>query len=167
MSVIQKIRKTNFYLFMQGLTLLLVSIILSMVVIPLSVVFSFIHYFIRFKWQSGLNALGQWMKDIAISIDVFGNVAAGRMFTVLFAKRGGYEFGEHGETISYALGKNMVRGTLTILGRLLVFILELIDSGHMLEAIHSKIEDDHEGLLRLEKGDEGYFENYFENMNND
>jgi hypothetical protein len=47
----------------------------------------------------------------------------------------GHRFGDIEETISSVLGKNQLTGTLTGLGKALVWILDKIDNNHAIKSI--------------------------------
>ena len=72
--------------------------------------------------------------ETAIDIDKFGN----RNFRTLLnlsLQKNGYKFGDVRETISSALGKNKVLGTLTIAGLILCKILDFLDKNHCIKSI--------------------------------
>ena len=69
------------------------------------------------------------------NIDIWGN----REFRTLWNSRliieDGYQFGREGETISSALGKNKLMGTLTKEGNKLANILDKIDTNHCIKSM--------------------------------
>ncbi|AOW08759.1 hypothetical protein [Flavobacterium gilvum] len=73
-----------------------------------------------------------YFRSSAKSIDIF----ACREFRTFWNKKlitkNGYKFGKEGETISSALGKNILLGSLTKTGKVLVWILS---EKHCLDAI--------------------------------
>ena len=76
-----------------------------------------------------------YFRSTALSIDIWGN----REFRTLWNSRliieGGYQFGREGETISSALGKNKLMGTLTKEGVKLANILDKIDTNHCIKSM--------------------------------
>ena len=76
-----------------------------------------------------------YFRSTALSIDIWAN----REFRTLWNSRliieGGYQFGREGETISSALGKNKLMGTLTKEGNKLANILDKIDSNHCIKSM--------------------------------
>jgi hypothetical protein len=50
-------------------------------------------------------------------------------------KSHGYKFGVGDETISSAMGKNQLAGTLTKAGKLFVKMVDLIDKNHFIKSI--------------------------------
>ena len=76
-----------------------------------------------------------YFRSTALSIDIWGN----REFCTLWNSRliieGGYQFGREGETISSALGKNKLMGTLTKEGNKLANILDKIDTNHCIKSM--------------------------------
>jgi len=80
----------------------------------------------------------EYFKQTAIDIDRFGN----RNFRTLLnltLQINGYEFGNIGETISSALGKNQRDETLTKTGKIVCNILDTLDKNHCLKSINTKI----------------------------
>lgn len=146
----KKILKINLVKFMQGLSLFILAIVLNAIFFMISIIFDPIYYLITLKWQSGFNHLGDWFKKLAISIDQFGNASSATILNFLFRKKGGIDFGDEDDTISYVLGRNLYRGALTIPGRIICFILHLIDRNHVQKAVDKKVESDQEALLRIQ-----------------
>ena len=76
-----------------------------------------------------------YFRSTALSIDIWGN----REFRTLWNSRliieEGYQFGREGETISSALGKNKLMGTLTKEGNKLANILDKIDTNHCIKSM--------------------------------
>jgi hypothetical protein len=63
-----------------------------------------------------------------------------RLFNdILIHKKTGYHFGLDGETISSALGKNVERGTLTIAGQALNWLLNKIQKNHAILSINNNL----------------------------
>lgn len=73
----------------------------------------------------------------ALSIDQTGNVVCGKLFDLTLRTKEGYAFGEVDRTISYALGRNKIKGTLTKMGKTLDWLLDIIDKEHTLNAVKS------------------------------
>jgi len=75
-----------------------------------------------------------YFKSSAVNLDKFGN----REFRTLFNKTlaTGHRFGDINETISSVLGKNQLTGTLTCIGKVLVWILDKIDNNHVIKSIN-------------------------------
>ena len=77
----------------------------------------------------------------ALEIDILMNYHFRSLWNVIFKGVGGYKFGEIGETISSALGKNQRDKTLSFGGWVIVIILYAIDfkywgkGGHCLNSI--------------------------------
>jgi hypothetical protein len=145
-----KIKLKRFFV---GVTLLIVALFLTIPLTLFSFVLNPILYIVRFKWQSGFNALGDYFKRLAISVDQFGNASCATLFDICLIKKGGYAFGNIDDTVSYILGRNYYRGTLSILGRIIVFILNVIDKDHVIKAVNDKVESDQEALLRIQNNE--------------
>lgn len=119
-----------------GLLLLAISLILLVLTTPLGFIYGLGHAIIT----RGLTGLGEYSLKIAISIDQLGNVIMQHLLNLLWIRKGGYKFGNRDETISSALGRNKVFGTLTGFGRLMDRILDRIDPNHSLNSIDYFIE---------------------------
>lgn len=71
----------------------------------------------------------------ALSLDKYANRELRTLWNSTLRTQKGYEFGNVEETISSALGKNERDGTLTMVGRLLVWFLDKLDKGHTIKSI--------------------------------
>jgi hypothetical protein len=119
-----------------GFILFLLALILFLLTTPIGLLYSIIY---RLEWKSW-KALGEYLLEVAISIDQSGNVIMQDLLNGLFILRGGYKFGNRDETISSVIGKNKSANTLAPLGKLLATVLDGIDSGHSLNSIDYYIE---------------------------
>lgn len=75
----------------------------------------------------------------AIDIDRFGNHNFRTLWNTILRRRKGYGFGNPLETISSALGKNQRDGTLSIIGKGLAGILNLLDKNHCKNSINNEV----------------------------
>jgi hypothetical protein len=57
------------------------------------------------------------------------------LFNDILIKKGGHKFGNPDETISSVLGKNFLKGKLSLMGKGLNWILNLIEKDHSIKAI--------------------------------
>lgn len=80
-----------------------------------------------------------YFRDTAKNIDVFANREFRAFWNKALITEDGYAFGVPGETISSALGKNQLKGTLTKRGKFLVELLDTIDENHSINSIDSSI----------------------------
>ena len=119
-----------------GLLLFVISLILAVLTVPLGFIYGIGHAIIT----KGITGLGEYTLKIAISIDQLGNVIMQHLLNLLWIRKGGYKFGNRDETISSALGRNKVLGTLTGFGKLMDKILDIIDPNHSLNSIDYYIE---------------------------
>lgn len=76
-----------------------------------------------------------YFKSSAINLDKFGNREFRTLFNKTLINDKGYRFGNINETISSVLGKNQLTGTLTNIGKMLVWILDKIENDHSLKSI--------------------------------
>ena len=76
-----------------------------------------------------------YFKSSAINLDKFGNREFRTLFNKTLINDKGHRFGNIEETISSVLGKNQLTGTLTSLGKALVWVLDKIDNNHVIKSI--------------------------------
>lgn len=81
----------------------------------------------KFSLKEFNRSLNKEGLNSALAKDISGNVAYSTMLNDWFIKKGGYHYGKAGETISSATGKNMMKGTLTWLGKGFAGFLNLVD----------------------------------------
>ena len=129
----QKAKKANPII---GLLLFFISVFLLIVTGPLGFIYGLFHKL----FTNGISGIGAYTLKIAVSIDQLGNVIMQHLLNLLWIKKEGYKFGNRDETISSALGRNRVLGTLTGFGRLIDKILDLIDPNHSLNSIDYYVE---------------------------
>lgn len=114
-----------------GIILNLVARILIYILSPIAYVYGFFETstkdFDRFNYQ------------IAYAKDCCANVQMQYLFSALFITKIGYHFGNINESISSVLGKNERDGTLTNVGKLLVYILDFFDKNHCQKSIDNNI----------------------------
>jgi ADP-ribose pyrophosphatase YjhB (NUDIX family) len=120
-----------------GLLLFLISILLLAITGPLGFIYGILHSL----FTRGVKGLGEYLLQIAISIDQLGNVLMQHLLNLLWIKPGGgYAFGNRDETISSALGRNKRNATLSVFGRWMDALLDRIDPNHTLNSIDYYIE---------------------------
>ncbi len=111
---------------MKNLILLLVAITLSVLIFPLALIYAIL--------TRGFNTLGKDSWETAIAIDQLGNVWCKHLFNDLLIYPSGHRFGNPNETVSHVLGKNKATNTLYTIGKVLAWILNLIDRNHVEKA---------------------------------
>lgn len=104
------------------------GIILFIIAYVLFLPMTFINYF-------NVKKKG-YFKHTAVNIDIFANREFRASWNKWLKTESGYKFGKEGETISSALGKNKLNGTLTKKGKLLCRILDFIDKDHCIKSIN-------------------------------
>lgn len=122
-----------------GTILAFVSVILASILFPLGLLITFVINLYKRRWKFSFKRLDQQFLSIATSVDTSGNVICKDLFNIVLIEKSGYQFGNRKETISSALGKNQRDGTLTRTGKLVVFILNKIETDHCLISIDSLI----------------------------
>ena len=98
---------------------------------PLDFIYGIFHNL----FTRAFTGLGEYLLEIAISIDQLGNVVMQHLFNKLWISKAGYKFGNGDETISSFIGKNLKAGTLSRFGKLISQILDTIDTNHSLNSI--------------------------------
>lgn len=115
---------------MGNLLLIIIATVLYTVLYPINFVYvNFIKE--PFKWKR----LTGFFRSDAVNIDRFGNYSFRGLLNATLRKPWGYEFGNFNETISSVLGKNERDGTLSRAGKLLVWVLGMIDKDHCRKSI--------------------------------
>ena len=76
-----------------------------------------------------------YFRSTALSIDIWANFEFRTLWNSRLIIEGGYQFGREGETISSALGKNKLMGTLTKEGNKLANLLDKIDTNHCIKSM--------------------------------
>lgn len=119
---------------MKNLFLALLAIMLFIIIEPISFIYV-IFFKSKFHWK---RISGYW-RDLAVNIDRFGNYHFRSLWNATLKTNEGYLFGNFQETISSALGKNQLENTLTPTGKILVFILNLLDENHCINSINYNV----------------------------
>lgn len=111
----------------------LVDILLFLVafflLLPLTIINFFVVLFTAKDHAKG------YFRSTAVNIDKFGNREFRKLWNLTLRTENGYEFGNSEETISSALGKNERDGTLSRTGKVLIWLLNLLDKDHGLKSI--------------------------------
>lgn len=118
-----------------GLILFFTSVILLLTTGTLGLI-----YGVFVSLYRGYSKLGNYLLQIAVSIDELGNVIMQQLFNHLLIRKNGYKFGNNKETISSVIGRNVKRKTLTKSGQLLNKTLNFFDEDHALNSIDYRIE---------------------------
>ena len=117
--------------------LVLIALFLLKHLLLLAIIITLFISFFKRKVGNGFLNVSQYLRDVAYGIDQLGNVVCADLLnlTLIKYKKGGYRFGNPDETISSVLGKNYKLGTLTLIGKILDNILNLIDKNHSVNSI--------------------------------
>lgn len=122
-----------------GTLLAVLALILSAILFPIGLLITFFKNLYKRRWKFSFKRLDEQLLSIATSIDASGNVVCKDLFNLCLIKKKGYLFGNRKETISSALGKNQLYGTLTWCGILIAGLLDIIDKNHCFKSIDHKI----------------------------
>lgn len=120
--------------------LYLVSLILSILIFPFGILLLIIKCSIKAKslWHFW-KMIDNHFRAMAISRDMYANVWGKYFFNSTMIKSGGYKFGNRKETLSSVYGKNLLKSTLTGLGRWVNRRLNKIDPNHSINSIDKQI----------------------------
>lgn len=86
------------------------------------------------KRRAFFRTLNEYFLEEATAMDRYGNRSLRTLWNYTLQKDG-YPFGNINETISSVLGKNQFKGTLTLTGKILVWILNTLDKNHCANAV--------------------------------
>ena len=118
-----------------GVLLFITSVILFLILVPIGIIWGVVEAFWNRGFKNGLKRIDELFLNMALAVDVFGNISAREIFNDVLIKECGYKFGKPGETISSVLGKNYRDKTLTKAGMVLRNILHKIDPNHSINSI--------------------------------
>ena len=118
---------------MRGFILLIVALLISVVLLPVGFIFQIIVTLFR--------SIDLYLFHIAKSIDQHGNLVCAELFNLTLIKRKGYKFGDMDKTISYVLGINAEKKTLTYLGKKVGNLLNTIERDHLIKAVNYERKD--------------------------
>lgn len=109
-------------------------LLLKILMYPSMIFSTFYYYLYKEEWETEIS---EYFKEIAITVDKLGNQISGPLFNRIMIKgKDKFLFGNPNETISFVFGKNIIgieynkKIKLTLFGKLIVFIIRLIDPGH-------------------------------------
>lgn len=111
-----------------GFILLIIAKVLSWILFPIGWMYSLITF--RLK----LSRLNEYAFTIALSLDQLGNVVLANIMNDFLIKSEGYKFGNPDDTISAVLGVNKLKGTLSLAGKAISYILNKVDNNHVEKA---------------------------------
>lgn len=131
----------------KSLVLFLVAGALSVVLLPLGIIWTVGEIIVRIfsssqkksAFAKSLWFLTATLHSLALWLDQIGNAVCRDMFNRLLIEQDGYKFGKVQETISSVLGKNERDWTLSLGGLLLVIVLDSIDKDHCKNSIQDFI----------------------------
>ena len=116
---------------MIGFLLFIIAFLLKCIFYPIGFFYSVIATFLK----SGYVALDKYLFKCAIADDQHANTWLAKLFNDILIKKEGHQFGNPDETISSVLGKNYLNKKLSLAGKVLNWILNLIDPGHSVKSI--------------------------------
>ena len=124
----------------KNFSLFIVATILAPILIPTGVITAFIFSIIRMDYSMLHKHLTRLFFYMAVSIDKVGNYACAVLFnlTLIIKNEKAYRFGKEGQTISSALGHNVLSNNLSKLGILLNRLLNLFEKDHAIKAVNEE-----------------------------
>lgn len=125
----------------KSIILAILASCLSAIIMPTGIVVAFWFMIVRFDKNISIKYLDRLFFNIAISLDILGNFVCAILFNLTLIKnnQSAYRFGKEGETISSSLGKNLLAGNLTLIGRALNSVLNLLDRNHSIKSINNQL----------------------------
>jgi len=141
------LRRKRMKKLIKSLVLFWVAGILSVVLLPLGIIWTVGEIIVRIfsssqkksAFSKSLWFLTATLHSLALGLDQIGNAVCRDMFNRLLIEEDGYKFGKVQETISSVLGKNERDWTLSLGGLLLVIVLDSIDKDHCKNSIQDFI----------------------------
>ena len=124
--------------FVLGLLLLIVATVLLAPLAAWGLIELFVHLFYKRHFFKSLGVFGEFLLLIAVLVDVLGNVFGKVPFDRILITENGYKFGSRFDTISYVLGMNKLKGTLTPTGEKLCGVLDWFDPNHCIKTVERR-----------------------------
>lgn len=121
-----------------SLFLALIACGLTTILLPLGFIYEIGFSIFNFKLRGSLEYITKTLFKIAISLDQLGNVFCKSLFNDFLITKEGHKFGDEDEVISSVLGRNNKLGTLTKVGKVLDFILNVFEKDHSIKSIEDK-----------------------------
>lgn len=112
------------------------SLVAYFLIIPTATANFIVVTYKNIKTMSFFKSMNVFWLENALEIDILMNYHFRSLWNVIFKGVNGYKFGNKGETISSALGKNQRDKTLSGFGWLVVIILYIIDFKHWSKGGH-------------------------------
>lgn len=122
-----------------GFILTLTAILLSWILFPIGLAYSFIRLMIKAKLRQYIDHWNKLFYTIALSIDQMGNVVLQYILNDTCIQKNGYKFGNPDKTISYQLGENKYFNTLTPFGLFISNVLDSLDENHCIKTYLKEI----------------------------
>ena len=116
---------------MRGLILFTTALILQVIFYPIGFTYSVILTICK----SGYKALDNYLFNCALATDQHANTFLAKLFNDVMIQPGGHQFGNPDETISSVLGKNKLKNKLSLIGKGLDLLLNMIEDNHSIKSI--------------------------------
>lgn len=116
---------------------ILIGILLFIIAYSLFIPLSIINVLVVAISDSFKN-VGGYFEDSAYRLDVYSCAELRSLWNKLFITKDGVKFGKSGKSISHDLGMNEFNGTLSLLGKAMVWILDKIEKDHCKKAYACK-----------------------------
>lgn len=113
-----------------GILLTIIAIIISSILVPIGIIYGIIKHLLGIN-KKALN--------VALWIDIGGNVFCAEFFNDIFIKANVHTFGSPYQTISEVLGINNQLLNLTKVGQFLVDVLHYLDPYHVEKSIRMDV----------------------------
>ena len=116
---------------MRGLILFLTALILVLIFYPIGFIYSVLFTILK----SGYKTLDNYLFNCSLATDQHANTFLAKLFNDVMVQPGGHKFGNPDETISSVLGKNKLKNKLSLVGKGLDLLLNMIEDNHSIKSI--------------------------------
>lgn len=106
-----------------GFLLFILALTLGIILIPIAILYTIIRCLWGHQIGVALKSIDYKFHVLAASFDQYGNVALKELLNDTCTKNSTNPFGNIRQTISMVLGHNLLAGTLSKTGKLVVFIV--------------------------------------------
>lgn len=118
--------------------LLLIAVVLFPFLFVWGIIELVINLFIRRHFIKALSKFSDVFKVIGVVVDIFINYILQVPLNRLLITSDGYKFGQMPDTMSYALGRNELKGTTSSKGDRLISLLNVFEKEHSIKTVRDR-----------------------------
>jgi len=112
-----------------------VLFIIAQITTPIFNLIGLVYSLFRFKSFKELNS---YFETVARSKDQHSNAVLKYLFNDIMTKKGGFEFGNEDQTLSYVFGKNKELKKLNLFGKFWANFLNKLESNHVENSVQNE-----------------------------